>query len=149
MMLPPVGSTTLSANPKFETLYRDLCTNKLNTDGSSVLDAKVQKERDIFATVSGEYSSLYFEEWSFIRLRPYNPILVLAKSAYLRNMGFLLTHCAQDLRIARLEGAKRNLIRSELRVISSDSTSLPDDVSPSRYLTEVLSDTTSSKSLWP
>ncbi|GAB7329510.1 hypothetical protein MBLNU13_g01285t1 [Cladosporium sp. NU13] len=83
MMLPPVGSTTLSANPKFETLYRDLCTNKLNPDGSSVLDAKVQKERDIFAT---------------------------------------------DLRIARLEGAKRNLIRSELRVISSDSTSLPDDL---------------------
>jgi len=53
MMLPPVDSTTLSANPRFETLYRDLCTNKLNPDGSSVLDVKVQKERDIFATVSG------------------------------------------------------------------------------------------------
>jgi len=53
MMLPPVDSTTLSANPRFETLYRDLCANKLNPDGSSVLDDKVQKERDIFATVSG------------------------------------------------------------------------------------------------
>lgn len=51
-MLPPVDSATLSANPRFETLYRDLCTNKLNPDGSSVLDDKVQKERDIFATVS-------------------------------------------------------------------------------------------------
>ena len=58
MMLPPVNSTTLSANPKFETLYRDLCTNKLNPDGSSVLDDKVQKERDVFATVSGEYWSI-------------------------------------------------------------------------------------------
>lgn len=57
-MLPPVDSTTLSANPRFETLYRDLCTNKLNPDGSSVLDAKVQKERDIFATVSEDHSSL-------------------------------------------------------------------------------------------
>ena len=57
-MLPPVDSTTLSANPRFETLYRDLCTNKLNPDGSSVLDAKVQKERDIFATVSVKDQSI-------------------------------------------------------------------------------------------
>lgn len=64
MMLPPVNSTTLSANPRFETLYRDLCTNKLNPDGSSVLDDKVQKERDIFATVSVEYSPLYCKEWT-------------------------------------------------------------------------------------
>lgn len=55
MMLPPVDATTLSTNPRFETLYRDLCTNKLNPDGSSVLDDKVQKERDIFATVSGKW----------------------------------------------------------------------------------------------
>ena len=52
-MLPPIDSNTLSANPKFETLYRDLCANKLNPDGSSVLDDKVQKEHKIFATVSG------------------------------------------------------------------------------------------------
>ena len=63
-MLPPVNSTTLSANPRFETLYRDLCTNKLNPAGSSVLDDKVQKERDIFATVSVEYPSLYCKEWT-------------------------------------------------------------------------------------
>lgn len=55
-MLPPVDPTALSANPRFETLYRDLCTNKLNPDGSSALDEKVQKERDIFATVSGARS---------------------------------------------------------------------------------------------
>ena len=51
-MLPPVDPTALSANPKFETLYRDLCANKLNPDGSSALDEKVQKERNLFATVS-------------------------------------------------------------------------------------------------
>lgn len=51
-MLPPVDPTTLSANPKFDTLYRDLCTHKLNPDGTSALDEKVQKERNNFATVS-------------------------------------------------------------------------------------------------
>jgi hypothetical protein len=55
-MLPPVDPTILSTNPRFETLYRDLCTNKLNPDGSSALDEKVQKERDIFATVSSDRS---------------------------------------------------------------------------------------------
>lgn len=54
-MLPPVDPTTLSANPKFDTLYRDLCTHKLKPDGTSALDEKVQKERNIFATVSDKH----------------------------------------------------------------------------------------------
>jgi hypothetical protein len=51
-MLPPIDPTVLSANPQFYILYRDLCTVKLNLDGSSTLDQKTQKERDVFATVS-------------------------------------------------------------------------------------------------
>ncbi|KAK3696035.1 hypothetical protein LTR37_018177 [Vermiconidia calcicola] len=45
-MLPPVESAVNSSNPKFEALYNDLCKNKLNTDGTTKLDAKAQKERD-------------------------------------------------------------------------------------------------------
>lgn len=51
-MLPPIDPRVLSANPQFYILYRDLCTVKLNLDGSSTLDQKTQKERDVFATVS-------------------------------------------------------------------------------------------------
>ncbi|KAK1055194.1 hypothetical protein LTR74_015844 [Friedmanniomyces endolithicus] len=46
-MLPPIESSVLVANPKFEVLYRDLCGNKLNENGSSKLDVKAQKERDV------------------------------------------------------------------------------------------------------
>lgn len=51
-MLPPVDPILLANNPQFEALYRDLCTNKLNPDGSSGFDQKAEKERDVFATVS-------------------------------------------------------------------------------------------------
>ena len=51
-MLPPVDPAVLSANPKFDVLYRDLCINKLNSDGSSIFEPAAQKERDVFATVS-------------------------------------------------------------------------------------------------
>jgi hypothetical protein len=44
-MLPAVDSAVLAANPRFEALYRDLCTNKLNEDGSSRLDAKSLRDR--------------------------------------------------------------------------------------------------------
>lgn len=51
-MLPPVDATVLSNNPKFHALYDDLCTGKLNPDGTSkILDAKVLKEREVFAEV--------------------------------------------------------------------------------------------------
>ncbi|KAK0335394.1 hypothetical protein LTR91_019160 [Friedmanniomyces endolithicus] len=46
-MLPPIESSVLVANPKFEVLYSDLCANKLNENGSSKLDVKAQKERDV------------------------------------------------------------------------------------------------------
>ncbi|KJY00155.1 hypothetical protein TI39_contig340g00020 [Zymoseptoria brevis] len=48
-MLLPVESETATANAKFDALYRDLCTNKLNPDGSTKLDVKAQKERDALA----------------------------------------------------------------------------------------------------
>lgn len=126
MMLPPVDLTALSTNPRFETLYRDLCTNKLNPDGSSVLDDKVQKERDIFATVSGKCSAgIAHAIMLFLAL--YSP--TLQTCACFENLDLLLTSDTQDLRIARLEGAKRNLIKLELRNIRVDSAALPDDVS--------------------
>lgn len=51
-MLPPVDGHVLAANPKFEALYRDLCANKLNEDGSSRLDAKALKEKQVAEEVS-------------------------------------------------------------------------------------------------
>jgi len=59
-MLPPVEPTTLAANPKFAALYHDLCTNKLNEDGTSRLDPKALKEQQAF----GEVSSTYNDECS-------------------------------------------------------------------------------------
>lgn len=50
-MLPPVNQATLTSNTRFDALYRDLCTNKLNSDGSSVLDQKALKERSSLNTV--------------------------------------------------------------------------------------------------
>jgi hypothetical protein len=50
-MLPPVESSVLASNPSFDVLYRDLCTNKLNIDGTTRTDAKQQKERDAFNEV--------------------------------------------------------------------------------------------------
>lgn len=47
-MLPPVDPEVLSANPQFDALYRDLCSNKLEEDGTTKIDAKAQKERDAF-----------------------------------------------------------------------------------------------------
>ncbi|KAK5724177.1 hypothetical protein LTR17_013559 [Elasticomyces elasticus] len=45
-MLPPVDLEVLAVNPKFDTLYRDLCTTKLNEDATTQLDVKVNKEHD-------------------------------------------------------------------------------------------------------
>ncbi|RMY43467.1 hypothetical protein D0864_15840 [Hortaea werneckii] len=45
-MLPLADTSVLGANPKFAALYRDLSSNKLNTDGTSKLDAKALKERE-------------------------------------------------------------------------------------------------------
>ena len=50
-MLPPVDTRVLATNPKFEALYNDLCTNRLNQDGTSKLDAKAQKEHDTLQNV--------------------------------------------------------------------------------------------------
>ncbi|CAK4034684.1 hypothetical protein CBER1_05128 [Lecanosticta acicola] len=47
-MLPPVDGDTLIANPKFDALYRDLCNNKLEPDGTTRVDGKTQREREAF-----------------------------------------------------------------------------------------------------
>lgn len=47
-MLPPTDPELLNANPQFDALYRDLCSNKLEADGTTKIDAKAQKERDNF-----------------------------------------------------------------------------------------------------
>jgi hypothetical protein len=57
-MFPPVEPDIAASNPKFDALYRDLCTNKLNPDGTTKVDAKAQKERDALAEVSGLYYAL-------------------------------------------------------------------------------------------
>ncbi|KAF2639138.1 hypothetical protein P280DRAFT_54665 [Massarina eburnea CBS 473.64] len=44
-MLPPVDPSVLQRNPNFEVLYKDLCTRKLNPDGST-RDAKKQRIHD-------------------------------------------------------------------------------------------------------
>jgi hypothetical protein len=50
-MLPPIDQEIRATNPKFDALYNDLCNNKLNADGSTNLDAKAQRERDILTEV--------------------------------------------------------------------------------------------------
>ncbi|KAK0257660.1 hypothetical protein LTR35_018217 [Friedmanniomyces endolithicus] len=45
-MLPPVDSAILTANPKFDALYRDICTNSLEQDDTSTLEAKARREHD-------------------------------------------------------------------------------------------------------
>jgi len=50
-MLPPVDPAVLSANPRFNALYTDLCNNKLDPDGASRYDAKAQKEHDELSKV--------------------------------------------------------------------------------------------------
>ncbi|KAF2202068.1 hypothetical protein GQ43DRAFT_414419 [Delitschia confertaspora ATCC 74209] len=39
-MLPPIDPVTFEKNPGFGILYKDLCTKKLNLDGSSKLESK-------------------------------------------------------------------------------------------------------------
>lgn len=53
-MLPLADTSVLGANPKFAALYRDLSSNKLNTDGTSKLDAKALKEREALEKVSSK-----------------------------------------------------------------------------------------------
>lgn len=72
-MLPPMDTTLLAANPKLETLYRDLCANRLNEDGSSRLDAKAVKERQALDEVSSNYADACLVEkrlvWARSHLR--------------------------------------------------------------------------------
>ncbi|KAH9865299.1 hypothetical protein IAQ61_009246 [Plenodomus lingam] len=44
-MLPPLDPTVLQRNPNFEVLYNDLCTRKLNPDGST-RDTRKQRVHD-------------------------------------------------------------------------------------------------------
>lgn len=56
VMLPPVDPLVLSANPKFNALYSDLCNNKLNRDGTSKLEPKAQRDHD---TVEEVFQSVH------------------------------------------------------------------------------------------
>lgn len=121
-MLPPVDISVTSGNPKFDSLYQDLCTNKLNPDGSSALDPKAQKERDIFATVSNNgYAP---KEWAC-------GVQSLNLQGSLRAGCFHVVpdvDTVQDLRTARLEAAKRDLMKLELRNLAYRGDALPDEV---------------------
>ena len=51
-LVPPLPPALADANPQFALLHRDLCTTKLNLDGSSVVvDAKVLGERERLSEV--------------------------------------------------------------------------------------------------
>ncbi|WPH04993.1 Hypothetical protein R9X50_00789100 [Acrodontium crateriforme] len=49
-MLPPVDPVILSANPRFEALYREICLKRLNQDGTTRVEAnsKAEKNREAF-----------------------------------------------------------------------------------------------------
>ncbi|ORY18741.1 hypothetical protein BCR34DRAFT_621267 [Clohesyomyces aquaticus] len=61
-MLPPVDSATLSRNPNFELLYKDLCTRKLNPDGSTRDTKKQRLHDDIRRNLTTARSSLFQSE---------------------------------------------------------------------------------------
>ncbi|KAK5132064.1 hypothetical protein LTR08_000401 [Meristemomyces frigidus] len=82
-MHQPVDASVATANPRFDALYRDLCANKLNADGTSKLDAKALKERQTLE---------------------------------------------EDLHQARLETAKREIIRNGLCDLVCRSDDLPDEL---------------------
>jgi hypothetical protein len=105
-MLPPVESSVLASNPSFDVLYRDLCTNKLNVDGTTRTDAKQQKEREAFNEV--------------MKLIP-DGDKVLADSS------------AKDLRRARILTAKKNLIQTYLPATASKQNEYPDEVCPQSH----------------
>lgn len=51
IMLPPMDPAVLERNPNFEILYKDLCTRKMNPDGST-RDTKKQRVHDEIRRVS-------------------------------------------------------------------------------------------------
>lgn len=50
-----VDSEILSANPKFQALHRDVLINKLDSDGTTRLDVKAQKELDTSRQVCANF----------------------------------------------------------------------------------------------
>ncbi|KAI4694883.1 uncharacterized protein J4E84_001506 [Alternaria hordeiaustralica] len=58
-MLPPIDPVVLQRNPNFEILYKDLCTRKLNSNGSS-RDTKKQRVHDeIRKTLTSALTTLH------------------------------------------------------------------------------------------
>ncbi|KAH6841383.1 hypothetical protein AA0119_g9366 [Alternaria tenuissima] len=58
-MLPPIDPTVLQRNPNFEILYKDLCTRKLNHNGST-RDTKKQRVHDeIRKTLTSALTTLH------------------------------------------------------------------------------------------
>ena len=93
VMLPPIDPVVLQRNPNFEILYKDLCTRKLNPNGSS-RDTKKQRVHDeirrvrLFPFLCSEdgrhfYYSLHFVLsfpvagiWSFVCLQSFDHVSV-------------------------------------------------------------------------
>jgi hypothetical protein len=107
-MLLPLEPEVAAANPKFDALYRDLCTNKLNSDRTSRLDAQAQKERDALAEV-GKHATSSPERESNDRMHG-------------------LTNVVQDLHKARVSAARSNLIKSHLQSLAYRDEELPSEV---------------------
>ena len=51
-MLPPIDPAISSSYPRFDALYRDLCTSKLNQYGATKPDAQTQKEQEAASEVN-------------------------------------------------------------------------------------------------
>lgn len=100
-MLPPVDPLILSTNPKFSALYSDLCNNKLNRDGTSKLDAKAQRDHNTVKEV----------------------ISLTSPALDCLNIG---ADFIQELHQARVEAAKRDLVKSGLQELSYRPDALPE-----------------------
>lgn len=55
-MLPRPDLAVLAASPRFEALYQDLCSNRLNPDGTTKLDLEAQRESEGLAEVCGSWA---------------------------------------------------------------------------------------------
>ena len=96
-MLDP---TVERSHPKFEALFRDLCVNKLNADGSSRPSDDIRLDRDLQRKVC----RLMVSNW---RCQGVATRRALEKSQYLcTNLECLL----QELREACIEATKRELL---------------------------------------
>lgn len=106
-MLPPIEPEIASTNPKFDALYRDLCSNKLHSDGTTKVDPNPQKERDALSEVCLDH--------------------LLPTCKVLHHRGLILTW-RKDLHKARVSAAKSGIIRTHLQALAYHGDELPSEV---------------------